>query len=92
MDDGRYKFTPLSHETFGRLGKPAMHLLNELAIAASASGSVDKDSFTANALRQLSITMCRANGIMFRRGLQTLALVTGTNFAEGLLIPTSDVL
>ena len=69
-----------------------MKLLNTLAIEASASGAVDKGCFVTNALRQLSITMCRANGLMFRRGLEALAKVTGTNFASGLLIPTSDVL
>ena len=91
-DPNGYAFTPLSHETYGRLGKPAMQLLNTLSIEASASGSVHKGDFVTNALRQLSITMCRANGIMFRRSLETLAKVTGTNFAGGLLIPTSDVL
>jgi hypothetical protein len=91
-DPNGYAFTPLSHETYGRLGKPAMQLLNTLATEAAASGSIHKDDFVTNALRQLSITMCRANGIMFRRSLATLAKVTGTNFAEGFLIPTSDAL
>ena len=91
-DPNGYAFVPLSHETYGRLGKPAMQLLNTLAIAASANGTVHKEGFVTNALRQLSVTMCRANGIMFRRSLETLARVTGTNFAGGLLIPTSDVL
>ena len=38
-----YAFVPLSTETFGRLGKPAMALLNKLADCALATGFVFKD-------------------------------------------------
>jgi hypothetical protein len=90
-DPNGYAFTPLSHETYGRLGKPAMQLLNTVAIAASANGVVLKGDFVSNALRQLSITLCRGNGTMFRRGLNVLAKVTGNHFRAGLTVPTADV-
>ena len=85
-----YAFTPLSHETFGRLGKPAMELLNKLANVAAESG-VYKESFVTNALRELSISLCKGNGIIFRRSLMNMAKVTGTTFRAGLAIPTADV-
>ena len=37
-----YRMVPLSHESYGRLGQPAIQLLNELAILASSSGAVGK--------------------------------------------------
>ena len=54
-----YAFVPLSTETFGRLGKPAMALLNKLAECASAGGVVFMDGFVVNALCELSVGLCR---------------------------------
>ena len=89
-DPHGYTFVPLSHETFGRLGKPAMDLINTLASAAAESG-VYKEGFVINALRELSVSLCRGNGIMFRRGLMNMARVSGAAFREGLALPTADV-
>ena len=63
-----YAFISLSMESYGRLGKPAMGLLNTLEAAAAASGVV-KDTFVANALREFSIGLCRGNGALSHRVL-----------------------
>ena len=86
-----YAFVPLSTETFGRLGKPAMALLNKLAECASASGVAFKDGFVANALRELSVGLCRGNCVLYKRSLYALARVSGTAFRAGADIPTSEI-
>jgi hypothetical protein len=90
-DPNGYAFIPLSVETFGRMGKPAMELLNTLATAAAAGGAVQKTGFVVNALRQLSVSLCRGNGIMYRRSLSVLARASGTSFLPGLMVPTADI-
>ena len=90
-DPSGYAFVPLSHESFGRMGQPAMKLLNTLAEVASANGRVVKAGFVGNALRELSISLCRGNALMHRRGLGVLARVTGNCFRAGLTVPTADV-
>ena len=67
-----------------------MELINTLATAAAESG-VYKEGFVINALRELSVSLCRGNGIMFRRGLMNMARVSGAAFREGLALPTADV-
>ena len=42
-----YTFVPISVETFGRLGKPAMELINKLAATVAAGGAVEKSAFMA---------------------------------------------
>jgi hypothetical protein len=90
-DPNGYAFVPLSHETYGRMGKPAMKLLNSLALEASGDGEVAKDGFVVNALRELSVSLCRGNAVLYRRGLGVLARVTGNSFRAGLTVPTADV-
>ena len=90
-DPAGYAFVPLSHESFGRMGTPAMELLNSLAVLANAGGRVVKAGFVGNALKELSISLCRGNALMYRRGLGALARTTGSCFAAGLTVPTADV-
>ena len=90
-DPTGYAFVPLSHESFGRMGTPAMKLLNSLAVLANAGGRVVKDGFVGNALKELSISLCRGNALMYRRGLGALARATGSCFTAGLTVPTADV-
>ena len=86
-----YAFVPLSTETFGRLGKPAMALLNKLAECASASGVVLKDGFVVNALRELSVGLCRGNCVLYKRSQYALARVSGTfAFRAGADIPVYE--
>ena len=91
-DPNGYAFVPLSMESFGRLGKPAMQLLNTLATKAVDGGVVVKGSFVVNAMRELSVGLMKGNGLMFRRGLGVMAGITGTSFSAGFNVPTDDVL
>jgi hypothetical protein len=89
-DPHGYAFCPISIETFGRLGKPAMELLNTLAETA-ADGGVLKETFVTTALRELSVGLCRGNAVLYKRGLKTMARVSGTAFQEGMLVPTGEI-
>ena len=55
-----------------------MALLNKLAECASASGVVFKDGFVVNALRELSVGLCRRNCVLYKRSLYALARLSGT--------------
>ena len=90
-DPLRCACVPLSTETFGRLGKPAMALQNKLAERASASGVVFKDDVVGNALRELSVGLCRGNFVLCKCSLYALARVSGTAFRAGADIPTSEI-
>jgi hypothetical protein len=54
-------FTPLSMESYGRLGRPAMQLLQTLAAAtassATAGSAVTTSSFVTGALRELGVAL-----------------------------------
>ena len=76
-DPDAYSFVPLSHETHGRLGRPAMNHLNRLAEVASRCGKVNRALFVTNALRRLSVALCKGNALVLRAGLQSLAGITG---------------
>ena len=90
-DPNGYAFTPLSMETYGRLGKPAMGLLNTLAETAADAG-VAKDAFVTNALRELSISLCRSNAVIYRAGLTVMAQAAGTIFWTAQPVPFANVL
>ncbi len=91
-DPNGYAFTPLSTESFGRLGKPAMTLLSELAEAAAAGPPVrPKDGFVAHALRELSIGLCKGNAVLYKRSMYALARVSGDAFRAGMDNPTAEV-
>jgi Reverse transcriptase (RNA-dependent DNA polymerase) len=89
-DPHGYAFVPLSIETYGRLGKPAMQLLNTLGDKA-AEGGADKSIFVANALRHLSIALCRGNAVIYKRSLTVMARLGGEQFLGGMLVPSSDI-
>jgi hypothetical protein len=90
-DPAAYAFTPLSVETYGRLGKPAMQFLNTLAHSATNAGVRTKGDFVTNALRELSIGLCRGNAILYSRSLYVLARVSGFAFRAGMEVPMADV-
>ena len=57
---GACRFVPLSHETYGWAGPPAVALLHELAEFAASTGAVSKKTFMENAMHDLSTTrQCR---------------------------------
>jgi hypothetical protein len=90
-DAGGYAFVPLSVETYGRMGAPAMKLLNTLADTAAAAGVVIKGDFVRNTLRELSVGLCKGNGLMYRAGLKILARTSGCAFLSGADVPVADL-
>jgi len=86
-DPNGYTFIPLSMESFGRLGKPAMQLLNRLATTAADSGAVRKDTFVGGALRELSVGLAKGNACLFRHFLHNLARNNGAAFVPGADVP-----
>jgi hypothetical protein len=45
----------------------------------------------AGALRELSVALCRGNGVMIRASLQALARASGSVFRAGFPVPTAAV-
>ena len=79
------------HESYGRLGKQAMELLNAMADSACAGGPLPKPTFIENALRLLSVGLCRGNGVMYSRSLGVFARASGRGFLEGSMSPTVEM-
>jgi hypothetical protein len=79
-----YDLVPLSVGSFGRLGKPAMALLNALADVAAFGGGVCKSALVTSALWRLSVALCRGNcnGRMYGESLFTLACASGRAFGQ----------
>ena len=88
-DPDAYDFVPLTHESFGRLGEPAMRYLNKLADIAVRCGDVSRSAFVTMALRRLSVAMCRGNALIFRLGMQTLTGTAGSAPMAGRKRPTA---
>jgi hypothetical protein len=63
---GAYRFTPLSVETFGRLGTPMMRLLSGIGNLAvpSSDGLFTKEHFVSGVLQELSVSLCKANACL----------------------------
>ena len=87
---GGYAFVPLSVETHGRWGKPAMQLLKQLSDHAGFQDA-DGPSFITNALGELSVALCKGNHIVFRAGLKVLARASGVGFCAGASAPSTEV-
>jgi hypothetical protein len=77
-------------ESYGRLGQPAMKLLHALGDEAAGPGGVQRASFVAGALRELSVGLCRGNFFMYRSCLGMLAKSSGTGFWAGMRVPTDE--
>jgi hypothetical protein len=77
-------FVPLSVESFGRLGAPALSLLCSLADhAVQVGGSgLSRDAFNSGALRELGVALCRGNASLDRSGLYNLTRVRGVMARE----------
>ena len=79
------RFVPLSHETYGRAGPPALALLHELAEFAASTGAVSKKIFMENTMRDRSTTLCC--GI----ARQVLASVPLRACLDGRPVPTDGL-
>ena len=89
-DMAGYMFKPLTVESYGRMGKPAMDVLNEFANAAASNGRVDKATFVQNALRELSAALCKGNYLVFKRANDVYAQAYGEVFVEGAAVITDQ--
>jgi hypothetical protein len=85
-------FTPLSMESYGRLGQPAMQLLQTLAAASSATAGSDvtTSSFVTGALRELGVALVKGNEVVYREALHVYATAGGTAARVGVTVPTVD--
>jgi hypothetical protein len=62
LEPNGYPFIPLSVETYGRLGNPAISFLGQLGLEAKeAWRKVSKSGFVAAAIREISVGLCRGN-------------------------------
>jgi hypothetical protein len=88
-------FYPLSVESYGRLGSGAMQFLNavaEAALASSAAGTdVTKAAFISRVLRELGVTLCVGNELVYREGLHVYAAAGGTRACMGIHVLTAAV-
>jgi hypothetical protein len=72
-----FEFVPFSMKNYGRLGQPAMALLNQSWDKATGTGGVSWASFVAGALREISIELCRGNFLLYRGSLGGVARASG---------------
>jgi hypothetical protein len=87
-------FTPLSMETYGRLGRPALQFLSTLAASAASSATAGSDvtpsAFMAGALRELCAALVKGNDVVYREALHVYATAGGTAARAGALVPMAD--
>jgi hypothetical protein len=86
-------FVPLSVESFGRQGAPALSLLHSLADHAVQAGGpgLSRDPFISGALRELGVAICRGNVSLGRSGLYALDRVSGWAPLRGLSCPSAEL-
>jgi hypothetical protein len=86
-------FVPMSGESFGRLGAPALTLLGDLADQAVQAGGLglSRTAFTSGALRELSVALCRGNASLCRLGEYIATRAAGRTPMRGLARPLAEV-
>jgi hypothetical protein len=67
-----------------------MKLLHALGDEAAGPGGVNRASFVAGALRELSVGLCRGNFSMYRAYLGILAKSSGTRVRAGMRVPIDE--
>ena len=82
-------FTPLSQETYGFLGKPAMALLSLLGDMVQDAGRSSKRAFMESAVLELSVALQKGNNEVFRMYNFNYAKVAGHHFIPGDVLPTA---
>jgi hypothetical protein len=61
VEPNGYDFVPLSVESFGHLGLPAIKLLNDVGDETAGPGGVMRAFIVAEALREISTGSCRTH-------------------------------
>jgi hypothetical protein len=84
------RFVPLVSESYGRLCVEAIDFLHELAAVAASHGEVVPAAIVRHVRLQLSVALCKGNGILFRRGYGSLARVSGHDFRLGAPVPFAE--
>jgi hypothetical protein len=86
-------FVPMSVESFGRLGAPALTLLRDLANQAVQAGGPGFSwaAFISGALRELSVALCRGNASLCRSRAYVVTLAAGRTPMRGLARPLAEV-
>jgi hypothetical protein len=87
-------FVPMSVESFGRLGAPAVtKLLGDLADQAVQAGGpgLSRAAFTSGVLRELSVALCRGNASLCRSGAYVATRAAGRIPMRSLAQPTTEV-
>jgi hypothetical protein len=73
-----------------------MQVLNALAqaaLASSAAGTdVTKVAFISGVLRELGVTLCVGNELVYREAMHVYAAAGGTRAHMSLHVPTADVM
>jgi hypothetical protein len=90
---GAYLFTPLSVETFGRLGMPMMRLLSDIGNLAVSSGDglFTKEQFVSGVLWELSVSLCKTNARLERVVIGFFVRASGVCIRHGRSRPTAEV-
>jgi hypothetical protein len=90
---GAYRFTPLSVETFGRLGTPMMCLLSDIGNLAVSSGDglFTKEQFVSGVLRELSVSLCKTNARLEHGVSGFFVRASGVCIRHGRSSPTAEV-
>jgi hypothetical protein len=86
-------FVPMSVESFGRLGAPALTLLGDLADQAVQAGGpgLSRAAFISGALRERSVALCRGNASLCRSGAYVAMRAAGRAPMRGLAQPSAEV-
>jgi hypothetical protein len=88
VEPNGYIFVPISVESYGRLGQPAMELLHKLGNEAAHPGGVSRASCVAGALRELRPV--QKHFVIYRASVGMLARVSGTGFRAGMGVPMDE--
>jgi hypothetical protein len=85
-------FVPMSVESFGRLGAPALTLLGDLADQAVQAGGpgLSQVAFISGALRELIVALCRGNASLCRSGAYVATRAAGRASMRGLARPSAE--
>ena len=84
-----YQFMPFGVETYGRLGRSAMKLLNRLSKVKTLKDA-SPEMFLATSMRELSVALCKGNALVFRKAAQLYVNLAGKDQWAGLRQPCAD--
>jgi hypothetical protein len=86
-------FVPMSVESCGRLGAPALTLLGDLADQTVQAGEpgLSRAAFISGAFRELSVALCRSNAPLCRSGAYVATRAAGWTPMRGLAQPSAEV-